>query len=142
MDVKTLSTIIGHVSSATTLNVYAHVTDDMKKEAAVKIDQGIAKEAPPADTPQAEVSHTMTDFKPQRGKRRYWGSGDLGQPKGEGHRWNGRYSIKWPDGRKETRNIYADTKEECERLLAEMIAKMKVEVATEKRRLEGEAKAS
>ena len=25
MDVKTLSTIIGHVSSATTLNVYAHV---------------------------------------------------------------------------------------------------------------------
>ncbi len=38
MDVKTLSTIIGHVSSATTLNVYAHVTDDMKKEAAVKID--------------------------------------------------------------------------------------------------------
>ena len=29
MDVKTLSTIIGHVSSSTTLNIYAHVTDEM-----------------------------------------------------------------------------------------------------------------
>ena len=125
MDVKTLSTIIGHVSSATTLNGYTHVTDDMKKAAAVKIDQSIAKEAPPADMPQAEVSHTMTGFKPQRGKCRYWGSGYLGQPKGEGHRWNGRYTIKWSDGRKEPRNIYADTKEEREKLLAEMIVEMK-----------------
>ena len=41
MDVKTLSTIIGHVSSSTTLNVYAHVTDEMRRTAAVKIDQGI-----------------------------------------------------------------------------------------------------
>ena len=29
MDVKTLSTIIGHVSSSTMLNIYAHVTDEM-----------------------------------------------------------------------------------------------------------------
>ena len=29
MDVKTLSAVIGHVSSATTLNVYAHITDEM-----------------------------------------------------------------------------------------------------------------
>ncbi len=40
MDIKTLSTIIGHVSSSTTLNVYAHVTDEMRRTAAVKIDQG------------------------------------------------------------------------------------------------------
>jgi len=33
--------IIGHVSSAATLNVYAHVTDDMRKSAAEKIDRGI-----------------------------------------------------------------------------------------------------
>ena len=31
MDVKTLSTIIGHVSSATTLDIYSHVTDTMQK---------------------------------------------------------------------------------------------------------------
>ncbi len=30
MDVKTLYTIIGHVSSATTLNIYAHVTNDSR----------------------------------------------------------------------------------------------------------------
>ena len=43
MDVKTLSTIIGHVSSSTTLNIYAHVTGDMQRTAAAKIDRGIAK---------------------------------------------------------------------------------------------------
>ena len=42
MDVKTLSTIIGHVSSATTLNTYTHVTDEMRQKAAVNIDRGIA----------------------------------------------------------------------------------------------------
>ena len=43
MDIKTLSTIIGHVSSSATLNVYAHITDEMRRTAA-KIDQGIGKE--------------------------------------------------------------------------------------------------
>lgn len=43
MDVKTLSTIIGHVSSATTLNTYTHITDEMRRKAALNIDQGIAK---------------------------------------------------------------------------------------------------
>ena len=38
MDIKTLSTIIGHVSASTTPNVYAHVTDEMRKTAAAKID--------------------------------------------------------------------------------------------------------
>ena len=31
MDVKTLSTIIGHVSAKTTLNIYTHVTDGLAK---------------------------------------------------------------------------------------------------------------
>ena len=39
MDVKTLSTIIGHVSSSTTLNIYAHVTGEMQRTAAAKIDR-------------------------------------------------------------------------------------------------------
>lgn len=43
MDLKTLSTIIGHTSSATTLNVYTHITDEMQKSAAIRIDRGIAK---------------------------------------------------------------------------------------------------
>lgn len=68
MDVKTLSTIIGHVSSATTLNVYAHVTDDMQRQAAAKIDRGIGRAETPTESSQATTSHTMTDFKPKRGR--------------------------------------------------------------------------
>ena len=140
MDVKTLSTIIGHVSSATTLNVYAHITDDMQRQAAVKIDRGIVKVEAPAESSQAEVSRTMTDFKAQRGKHRYWGSGYLGQRKGG--RWAGQYTIKWPDGGKVSRSVYADTEEECERLLAAMIREMKTEAAAEKEWLRTENQAS
>ena len=140
MDIKTLSTIIGHVSSATTLNVYAHVTDDMQRQAATKIDQGIGKVEPPTETPQTTATRTMTDFKPQRGKTRYWGSGYLGQTKGG--RWNGRYTVTWPDGTKRTRDIYASTKDECERMLEVMITEMKREVAAEKERLKAGNKAS
>ena len=66
MDVKTLSTIIGHVSSATTLNVYARVTDDMQRQAAAKIDRGIGKVETSIEIPQAKVSRTMTDCKARR----------------------------------------------------------------------------
>lgn len=38
MDIKTLPTILDHVSSATTLNTYSHVTDEMRQRAAEKID--------------------------------------------------------------------------------------------------------
>lgn len=66
MDIKTLSTVLGHVSSATTLNTYSHVTDEMRRKAAVKIDQGIAKvePQPEAETPTAEK--TMTTFQARK----------------------------------------------------------------------------
>ena len=41
MDVKTLSATIGHVSAATTLDIYSHVTDTMQIQAAVSIDRKI-----------------------------------------------------------------------------------------------------
>ena len=41
MDVKTLSATIGHVSSATTLDIYSHITDTMQRQAAVHIDRKI-----------------------------------------------------------------------------------------------------
>ena len=69
-----------------------------------------------------------------------FGSGYLGQTKGG--RWNGRYTVTWPDGTKRTRDIYADTAEECEKLLAVMITEMKTEVAAEKERLRAENRAS
>ena len=64
-DIKTLSTILGHVSSATTLNTYSHVTDEMRQRAAVKIDQGIAK-AEIQDTAIAQPERTMTTFQARK----------------------------------------------------------------------------
>ena len=62
---KTLSTILGHVSSATTLNTYSHVTDEMRQRAAVKIDQGIAKvEVNPQEEKPKE--RTMTTFQARK----------------------------------------------------------------------------
>ena len=61
MDIKTLPTILGHVSSATTLNTYSHITDEMRQRAAVKIDQGIAK-AGDAEQEEKPKERTMTTF--------------------------------------------------------------------------------
>lgn len=140
MDIKTLSTIIGHVSSSTTLNIYAHVTNDMQRQAAAKIDQGIGKVDAKESTPLSELKPTMTDFQPTRKRKRRWGTGSLRQ--NQNGQWIGRYAITWPDGRLEARNVHADTEEECEKLLAMMIAEMKAEVAVEKERLRAENKAS
>ena len=41
MDVKTLSATLGHVSAATTLDIYSHVTSTMQKQAAVNIEKAI-----------------------------------------------------------------------------------------------------
>ena len=66
MDIKTLSTILGHISSATTLNTYSHVTDEMRQRAAVKIDQGIAKAEVQDDTATAQPERTMTTFQARK----------------------------------------------------------------------------
>ncbi len=139
MDVKTLSTIIGHISSAITLNVYAHVTDDMQRQAAAKIDLGIGRAEAAESAPPAEPKASMTDFQPTWKGRRRWGTGSLSQSKSG--RWTGRCTITRPDGRLKTRSVHADTEEECERLLAIMIAEMRTEVAAERMQLGTESKA-
>ena len=45
----------------------------------------------------------------------------------------GKYSPKWPDGKKHSRSVYASTSEECEEKLAELIQQMKLEIAEAKR---------
>jgi len=45
MDIKTLSTILGHISSKTTIEIYLHSTDEMKKNAAEKINARFNKDA-------------------------------------------------------------------------------------------------
>ena len=48
------------------------------------------------------------------------------------HLWEGKFSPKWPDGKKHSRSIYASTETECKERLAELIRQMKAEVAEAK----------
>ena len=124
MDVKTLSTVIGHVSSATTLNVYAHVTDEMRQKAADKIDRAITGTEPPQEKELKPPSRTA--FQPVKGKYRKPGTGCISQI--NDHLWEGRYSPK-VNGRRMARNVYAKTEAECEEKLAELIRETKREIA-------------
>ena len=136
MDVKTLSTIIGHVSSATTLDVYSHITDNMKEQAAINIDRGIAHteaeitavESKPSKTPDKQK------FEPNSGKIRKSGTGCIS--KINDNLYEGRYSPK-VSGKRIARNVYATTREECEQKLAEMITQMKAEITAEKEKITG-----
>ena len=126
MDVKTLSTIIGHVSSATTLDIYSHVTNTMQKQAAVKIDRQIGKTDAPMPQEEKKQHTDQSGFQPYKGKYRKSGTGCLHQI--NGHLWEGKYSPRGADGKRISRNVYAKTKEECEEKLAVMIEEMKKEI--------------
>ena len=127
MDVKTLSTIIGHVSSATTLNTYTHITDEMRRKAAVNIDQGIAGVEVVTVGEEEKSICSEPEFTPVQPARRRPGTGYLKQIKE--NLWEGRYSPVWPDGKKHSRNVYGRTEEECEAKLEALILEMKAEIA-------------
>ena len=73
----------------------------------------------------------MTDFKPYVGRKRRSGTGCVSEI--NDHLFEGRYSPKWPDGKKHARNVYAHTREECEAKLRVLIVEMKAEIAELKR---------
>ena len=139
MDVKTLSAMLGHVSAATTLDIYTHITDDMQRAAAENIDRGIGKAAPQEDAsepgqetaPAQAEKPSMTNFKPYVGRKRRSGTGCVSEI--NDHLFEGRYSPKWPDGKKHARNVYAHTREECEEKLKVLIVEMKAEIAEAQR---------
>lgn len=139
MDVKTLSAILGHVSAVTTLDIYTHITDDMRLTAAANIDRSIGKAAPQEGglelrqeaAPAPTEKPKMTDFKPYVGRKRRSGTGCVSEI--NDHLFEGRYSPKWPDGKKHARNVYAHTREECEEKLKVLIAEMTVEIAEAQR---------
>lgn len=130
MDVKTLSAMLGHVSAVTTLDIYTHITDDMRQSAA-SIDRGIGKAEPKQDEPAAATTQPkkprMTKFKPYLGRTRKPGTGCISEI--NDHLFEGRYSPVWPDGKKHARNVYAKTREESEAKLKVLIADMKSELA-------------
>ena len=139
MDIKTLSAMLGHVSAATTLDIYTHITDDMQRQAAANIDRGIGKStpsegcsAPGQETaPGQSVTSGMTDFQPVPRKQRRPGTGCITQKSPT--LWEGRYSPTWIDGKKHARNVYAHTRAECEEKLKALIIEMKAELAELKR---------
>jgi len=137
MDVKTLSAMIGHVSSETTLNIYSHVTDTMRAQAAVKIDReigGTNAEMPEAkDEPrQPQTSEIKENFEPWKPKVRKSGTGCVYQI--NDHLWEGSYFPRLPDGSRKKFNVYAKTREECEAELAKMIEQKKKEISELKKK--------
>ena len=132
MDIKTLSTIIGHVSSTTTLNTYTHVTDAMRQNAADKIDQGIGRAEPKPRREAAPQKPAPSTFQAHKGQRRKPGTGCVSQI--NDHLWEGRYSPI-VNGQRMARNVYAKTEAECEKKLAELIREMKAEIVAGKNRM-------
>lgn len=101
MDVKTLSALLGHVSSATTLDIYTHITDDMQRNAATHIDRGSAKQ---------NHWHNLN-------KVQLWNHSHI------------LHSSPY-HGKKRSRDVYGKTREECEEKLAALIVQMKAEIKT------------
>lgn len=140
MDVKTLASTIGHESVETTLNVYAHSSEQMKRDAAKKIDEAIgtvlgadvtASDASCGDengeaqelTNGADKPKTMA-FETYKGKKRKPGTGYVKQL--SANCWQGRYTPTVNEKRI-ARNVYAPTEEDCEVKLADLIKEMKAE---------------
>ena len=137
MDVKTLSAMIGHVSSQTTLDIYLHSTHEMQRLAAMKIDgkgdcedcNGRLGQTPDRDANTASEAK----FEPVKGKIRKPGTGCISEI--NDHLYQGRYSPKGADGKRISKTVYAKTREECEALLADMIVQTKAEIQAAKDKL-------
>ena len=133
MDVKTLSAMLGHVSAVTTLDIYTHITGDMQRAAAASIDRSIGKAEPQEETEPERKG--IVDFQPYVGKKRKPGTGCVSEL--NDHLFEGRYSPIWPDGTQHSRNVYAHTREECEKKLKVLITEMNEERKNLKEQLAG-----
>ena len=123
MDIKTLSAMLGHVSAATTLDIYTHITGDMLSEAAAKIDRGLGNEV--AEDSSEEAQNPLTDFQPVMRRTRKPGTGCITQINDD--LFEGRYSPTWPDGTKHSKCVYAHTREGCEEKLKVLIQQLNAE---------------
>ena len=120
MNVKVLSDMIGHISAETTLNIYSHVTDTMRTQASVKIDRKIGgtDAQMPTAQPSARKDTAPIEFTPYKPKIRKPGTGCVTMI--NDHLYEGRYTPTNAYGKRESHNIYAKTREECEEKLAEI----------------------
>ena len=114
----------------TTLNIYSHTTDEGMRLAAERIDRAMGVISGVKDENsdnQSTVGQTLDakppkppreKFEPAKGKYRRPGTKNV---------WEGRYSPI-VNGKRIARNIYANSIEECEEKLAELIKEMKAEL--------------
>lgn len=135
MDIKSLSSMLGHVSSATTIDIYSHITNTMQRQAAAKIDRQIGGTDAeiPRDEERVRIDDSQPDFEPYKPKVRKSGTGCVTMI--NDHLFEGRYSPRNAYGKREAHNIYAKTREECEEKLAAMIVQVKSDIKAEKERL-------
>lgn len=115
------------------------MTDTMQIQAAVNIDRKIGG----TDAEMPEIGETLkpqiktansADFEPIPRKIRKQGTGCVFQI--NENLWEGSYFPRLPNGKRKKFNVYARTKEECEKLLAEMIEEKKEEIKAEKEQVE------
>ncbi len=82
---------------------------------------------------RVRIDTDQPEFEPYKPKVRKSGTGCVTMI--NDHLFEGRYSPKNAYGKRESHNIYAKTREECEKKLAAMIAQVKYDIKTEKNRL-------
>ena len=133
VDAKTLSGILGHTNASFTLDTYTYVTGDMQRAAAASIDRSIGKAEPREETEPERKG--IVDFQPYVGKKRKPGTGCVTEI--NDHLFEGRYSPIWPDGTQHSCNVYAHTREECEKKLKVLITEMNEERKNLKEQLAG-----
>ena len=123
------------MSSATTLDIYSHITDTMQRQAAVHIDRKISgtDARMPTAEPSARKDTAPVEFTPYKPKIRKPGTGCVTMI--NDHLYEGRYTPTNAYGKRESHNIYANTREECEEKLAELIKTMKAEIAVMKKQV-------
>ena len=132
LDIKTLSAVLGHSSAETTISVYSHVTGEMERNAAKKMDDAFGTPKPvdspvcddnhdDGQTPEQETKHA--EFTAKKSKKRKHGTGCIS--KVSKNTWQGKYTPRSKDGKRERHIVYAKSKEECERKLGEMIREFK-----------------
>ena len=119
IDIKTLADILGHNTVETALDTYTHITSEMQNLSAITIDKKIAGIRYVEETKGLEINR---DFIPNPGKKRRSGTGYIKQL--SANCWQGRYSPI-VEGKRETYNVYAETEEECEKKLAQLIKEKK-----------------
>ncbi len=133
MDVKTLSATIGHVSSATTLDIYSHITDTMQRQAAVHIDRKIGgtDASMPTEKREERKDTAPVEFTPYKPKNTKSRTGCVTMI--NDHLYEGRYTDQRLRQAGKPQYLRENARK-MRRKVAEMIAEVKAQIKAEKKR--------